>query len=59
LDILNKEGYYKGPRGAWDSLMQKAFAELCHTLNMEERDVDAGHIDREVLEYLQKTYRGT
>jgi len=56
LNILAKEGYYKGPLGEWNQEIQKAFTEFCHTINMEERDVAAGQIDLEVLEYLKNTY---
>jgi uncharacterized Ntn-hydrolase superfamily protein len=57
LDILAKDGYYQGPAGFWNTEMQKAFTAFSHTINMEERDVEAGWIDREVLEYLRTAFK--
>ncbi|MDR0498007.1 MAG: DUF1028 domain-containing protein [Treponema sp.] len=57
LNILAKEGFYKGQHGAWDPEMQKAFTAFCHTNNFEERDAPTGQIDGEVLDYLQSVYK--
>jgi hypothetical protein len=36
--------------------MQKSFTEFCLTNNFEEREVAAGFIDGEVLDYLKTTF---
>ena len=55
LGLLVKDGFYKGPDGDWNEEMQKAFTDFCGSNNFEERAVEPGHIDREVLAYLRST----
>ena len=56
LDLLAREAYYKGPKGEWNSEMQKAFTSFCLANNFEEREVPEGQIDREVLDYLKSAF---
>ena len=56
LRILEKEGYYAGPHGDWNSNMQNAFFAFSQMENFEEREAEDGYIDREVLEYLEGVY---
>ena len=58
LGILTKEGYYSGAADEeWNQTMQKAFTAYSLTENFEEREVEEGYIDREVLEYLQSVHK--
>ena len=57
IKILIDEGYYTGSNKEWDTQLQEAFMTFFLTKNYEEREVESGFIDLEVLEDLKSFYK--